>query len=104
MEVVVADYLWTLMFSITFTSISDHFSQNFSSVDNKVTCFLSRHPTQTNFSLRYAIESLFDSFCLTPLGKYFRFPRTVPVMLHQVALQYTSCLYTNDIPYLAKVP
>ena len=48
--------------------------------------------------------TLFDSFCLTLLGKYFRFPCTVTVMLHQVALQYPICLNTNDIPYLAKVP
>ena len=43
--------------------------------------FLSRNPTQTNISLRHSIESLFDSFCLIPFGKYFRFHRTVPVRL-----------------------
>ena len=44
-----------------------------------MTCFLSCHPIQTNFSLRYAIESPSDSFCEIPWGKYFQFPRTVPV-------------------------
>ena len=52
--------------------------------------FLSRHPTQTNFSLRHAIESLFDIFCLIPLGKYFRFHRTVPVRLVPLANNASS--------------